>query len=217
MVIIVPNPLQNLQPNSFDIGDAIAAENRVHEIAFVSMSTAPELMSVFVKACFSLATVYAKLQKEHRFAEKKLAERKAEVMLDIVPIKLAEKKASANEQNREAVVESDHEYNRMAYAEIEIEAALMLVREKLRSMEGALGAVKKIVSDTVMTNWRPNPNLVVPPDRAATAESLTGSTTLVGPGLTTIGYWAPETATLPPPPPTVTTTASGLRIGKGKY
>jgi hypothetical protein len=185
----------------------LRAESRVIEIAFVTPSKAPELLSTFVKACFDLARFYSELQLQHRLAERRSDKRRAVVLLEVVPATVSEKKLGSNAEIREAIVDTDIEYDASVTDAFEVEALLTLVKGKLQAMEEALHAVKKVLQDATPAFVRNNPDLVSP--------------TLNTPN-TPIVDWPPDVASNPPvarnaQQPTTTTTTYSIPVGKAKY
>jgi hypothetical protein len=142
-----------------DMIEIAVAESRVPEIAFVNPAKAPELMSVFSSACFALGRQVSKLHYEHRLAKKKLGDRAAVMLIDIIPDQMTAKSLRDNEQNRQAFLDLDPEYSAAWLAEAQAEALLMLTERKLRDMEGALNAVKEASRGQHGIAYRQNPNL----------------------------------------------------------
>jgi hypothetical protein len=199
----IPNPVGagGTVRSRFDLSNVMTAELRVSEIASVNAHKAPELLSVFALAMRDLSTHFAQLQYLSSVAARKKRERRAVVVLEIIPGKLAEKKVSNNDTNREAVIELDPEYAALCDVEAEVEAAYVYVREKARNMESHLNAVKKILDSA--TGFTPS-TWVVP-------NTIPNSQ---------VGYYDdnPErTAATPPPQITTTTTNPRFKIGKANY
>jgi hypothetical protein len=145
------------------------AEDRVHEIAIVTPTKGPELLSVFSLALKDLSDHLPQLHYQSTISSKKRRERRAVVVLEVVPRLLAEKKLTNNETNREAIVEQDPEFSVLTDVEAEIEAAYIYVREKYRTIESHLNAVKKSMdAGANMLNFLPNPNLVQVPNQEPT-------------------------------------------------
>ena len=157
--LIVPNPAKELSPIRLDLTAIHAAEGRTMEIAVVTTGKAPELMAVFNQACFQLARYYSELRFLRTLAEQKLAQRRAVVIIDIVPEKIKEKGLSQNEATRNALVDLDPEYQQCETTVAQLEAAVIYVEGKLRAMENNLNAVKKILGETNNVYHRANPNL----------------------------------------------------------
>jgi hypothetical protein len=162
--LIIPNPKKELTPIRYDMRVINYAEGRVSEIAIVTATKAPELMATFSKACFELGRHFSDLHLQHRLAKKRLNDRKAVLILDSIPDKIQEKKAakkdvSNNEDTRQAIMDLDPEYSEAWVAEAQTEAALLLIERKVKDMEGALNAVKKILGETYGIFHRPNPNM----------------------------------------------------------
>jgi len=157
--ITVPNPKKTGTPIKYDMSNVATAESRVHEIAIVTPAKAPELMATFSQACFTLGRYAADLFLQHRMAEKRTEDRKAVLIVDVIPTQLEQKKLGSNETNRQALLTLDPEYSDATVAEAETEAALIYVERKLRDMEGALNAVKRAAEIMNAIQYRSNPNL----------------------------------------------------------
>lgn len=156
-ILEISNPRATLKLLSYDMREIHKAESRVHEIALVSASKAPELMSIFSAACFKLGRHMADLNLQHRLAKKRVGDRRAILIIDVIPEKLKEKNLAANEATRQAFLDRDPEYSDAAVGEAETESALIYIERKLRDMEGALNAVKRAADINI--HFRPNPNL----------------------------------------------------------
>lgn len=184
----------------FDMTLVLQAEARVHEIGIVTPTKAPELMSVFSRACFVLGhhlrNAYLGVQR----ARKATADRRAVVTIDVVPGKLEEKKLRDNETNREAIIQLDPEHGAAMEREAEYEAILLYLRRKIDDMEGALNAVKKVLGETEGVFRRHNHNMSAgAPDTFDDPHDPTDLT----PAST--------------PEPLVTTTPGGLKVGRARY
>lgn len=140
----IPNPkIDGNLRLSYDLTNVLAAESRIHEIAIVTPSKGPELLTLFSIALRDLSSMVSDVQYQAAVASKKKRERRAVVVVDIIPSKLAEKKLSNNDTNREAVVELDPEFSVLSDVEAEIEAAYTYIKEKARNMESHMNAVKR--------------------------------------------------------------------------
>lgn len=191
-LLTVPDPRTKGQKASFDLKDVEAAEARIHEIAVVTPVKAPELMSVFLRACFTLGRHYRDLHFLHRLAEKKAGDVRAAIVVDRLGEVLKAKGLANNDTSRAAVIDTDPEYSQAVEVEIEIDANLRYVDRKLQSMEGSLGAVKRILDASSAVFWRSNPNMAtggladdVPDhlifDKKPEAKPTTTPTTQMGP------------------------------------
>lgn len=134
------------------------AEARVQEIAYVTRQKAPELISVFARACFTLSRYLTAIHLAHQMAIKAAANRRAVLLIDVIPGILSEKKLASNESYRESLITLDPEYDRLSTVEIEFEAALLYMKRKIEDMESALNATKKVVGETDSVYNRPNYN-----------------------------------------------------------
>lgn len=145
----------------YDMKRVFEAESRIEEISFVSTTKAPELLTKFSLAMKDLGEHLADLGYRESVAKRKMRERRAVVVMEVIPAKLAEKKLSNNDTNREAVIELDPEYSAATDVLNQIEASFVLVREKLRGIESAINSTKKVL-DTLPAPWTPNPSLTTP-------------------------------------------------------
>jgi hypothetical protein len=159
--LTVPSPFREAgdAPLHYDLTEINAAKARVHEIAIVNSIKSPELMSVFARACFTLASHFSDLHLKHRQAEKWVANRRAVLILDVIPEQSKIKGVGNNEATRQAFLDIDDEYNKASNAEAHLDAALVLIREDLRNMEKCLSSVKAILAETSGLQYRTNPNL----------------------------------------------------------
>lgn len=158
-LLTIPNPDPQGQSIvlKYDMLRVHEAEARVAEISFLSTSKAPELLTKLNLALQDLGNHLADLGYRESVAKRKMRERRAVVVIEIIPGKLAEKKLANNDTNREAVVDLDPEYSISSDVLSQIEAAFVLVREKLRSIESAINSAKKVL-DTLPSH--PNTSLV---------------------------------------------------------
>jgi len=204
---------------SYDMTVPNEAEQRVHEIAFVTRPKAPELMACFSKACFVLGRHLPDVLLGHLLAGQAVARRKAILTIDVVPGKIAEKKLASNAETRQALLDIDPEYNAAVETEYRFEAALMYFKLKIKDMDSALNAVKKAVSDTDQIYNRPNynsqnTNMDSTPEPTPTKEKpwLQDEWDLHGFDTVAVPNSQPTQ-----PTSAVTTTQSGFKIGKARY
>lgn len=142
----------------FDMTASNLAESRVHEIALVTPTKAPELMSVFSRACFDLGRHLRDAYLASVRARKKAADRKAVMAIDVIPGLLKEKQLASNAETRQALTELDAEYSKLSDEEAQVEAVLLYIKRKIEDVEGALNAVKKILGESEGVFNRPNYN-----------------------------------------------------------
>lgn len=162
--LTIPNPRPGELRLKYDLSLVSYAEDRIEEIAFVTPHKGPELLATFSKALRELSRHLAHLHYQCSVASKKRRHRRAVVVIDVVPTVLAEKKLTNNETNREAIVELDPEFSAVCDVEGEVEAAYVFIREKYRTLESCLNAVKKSMdASSSMLNFIPNHDLVQVP------------------------------------------------------
>lgn len=152
-----PDPQGKTLVITYDMLRIHEAEARVPEISFLSFTKAPELLTKFSLAMQDLGNYLADLGYRESVAKRKLRERRAVVVVEVIPSKLAERKLANNDTNREAIVELDPEYSVSTDILNQIEAAFVLVREKLRAIESAINCTKRVL-DT-LPNFLLNSNL----------------------------------------------------------
>ena len=156
-----PDPRGDSIVIRYDMKRVFEAEARIEEISFISNTKAPELLTKFSLAMKDLGEHLADLGYRESVAKRKMRERRAVVVMEVIPAKLAEKKLSNNDTNREAVIDLDPEYSAATDVLNQIESSFILIREKLRGIESAINSTKKVL-DTLPAPWTPNPSLVTP-------------------------------------------------------
>lgn len=147
-------------PLRIDLAKVLTAEGRQEEVSIVSAVKAPELLWYFNRVWRDLGDIINGLTTERRYAERAVEQRKAVIMLDIIPEMLAAKKLSSNEANREAVISQDIEYNDLLDRLQQIEAVIEHLKLKQSSFEKSFSSVKAYLrqSSNYMSN-NPNSNL----------------------------------------------------------
>lgn len=126
------------------------AESRAPEVAAVTPTKAPELLVTFNKAYLDLTQIYAQLHLQRSRAEDALGKAKAEVLLDKLPTILKEKNISSSADIRQAIVDSDPEYQAAKERLDVIDATMEYIKGKIKFMENSYTAVKKIIGEK---NW----------------------------------------------------------------
>lgn len=143
-------PLTDGKSISLPLADLYSAEARIREIATVNAHKAPELLATFNIAYLNLNDYLRQIELFLHQAKKALNGRKSIVLLDIVPQFLADrhltgKSKSGSEDLRQAVLDQDQEYLRLADNVAQVEAILKLMEEKRKAFEMAFTSVKKIL------------------------------------------------------------------------
>jgi hypothetical protein len=183
------------------------AEGRMGEISIVTATKAPELMSLFNRACFALGKIVPKLYAGSLSAQKSVAIRKAVMIVDVIPGVIAAKKLDKNEATRQAILDLDTDYSAFVEKENEFAVAVMLFKQKLVNMESALSMTKKIYGETSAMNNRPNYNQFNTQFPEDTVEATKPFQTGVPPGGVPLEY----------KPPGAPDGASKVRFGTPKY
>lgn len=158
-VLEIPDPINAGGVIRFDLTEIHHAESRIPEISSVNGVRAQELMGFFSKACFLLGRILPTLHMNHRLAEKKVGDRSAVVVIDVMTETIKSKGLSNNDTTRQAILDLDPLYSQAVTDEIKTQAALLYVERKLRDMEGAFHATKEIHKTMSGLATRPNPML----------------------------------------------------------
>jgi len=162
---------------TYDMELVNRAEQRAQEIAIVTPAKAPELMATFSRACFDLGRHLAMATLAYEKAKQATANRKAVMIIDIIPEKMSEKKLASNETTRQAFLDLDPEYRAAVEAEGVHKAILVYLKRKIEDMENALNAVKKVYGETDNVYRRANPALStgsIDPDHVREQNTATG-------------------------------------------
>lgn len=143
----LPDPSAPATTVAVELGQILECERRQEEIAYVTSTKAPELLRAFSVAWreghkrMLLASTMLLL------AQKKAAERRARVTLDVAPELLKTRGLSSNDENRKAVVELDVEFQACQDVADQWATAVEFLKGKLRTLERDHSAVKAIVKD----------------------------------------------------------------------
>ncbi len=172
----IPRGTPNLDPLEFELTDLIKAEQRKSEISYVNKETGPELLMTFNESYCSAKRMMNQVNVEYLQAKKYADQRRAVVILDVVPEVLKAKGlASArspggSEDLRKAVLDLDTEHTALCDKVQALEAAYEFLNIKAKGFEMAYHAVKKIFDPftTSLGTLSSNPN------GAFTLDSLIG-------------------------------------------
>jgi hypothetical protein len=136
------------------------AERRVQEVATVNSHKAPELLSVFNTAYFTLNDHLTKLDLALVEARKAANLRRSVVILDLVPQILKQKGLSSarspggSEDQRKAILDADEPYLVLMDTVAQLEAMHELLDGKRKGFEWAFTSVKKIIGGE--PSWKDN-------------------------------------------------------------
>ncbi len=158
--LVCPRGKVGENPIVLDIGAILQSELRQDEVATVTKFKAPELLAEFNKSWRELHKLFVQLQSEKLKAEKAVEHRRAVLLLEVVPGKLAERKLTSNDAYREAIITLDLPYQAARDTADEIEAVCEYLKGKLKSFENAYSSVKKIMGEDSYNMGRTsNPDL----------------------------------------------------------
>jgi len=147
-VAIVPTPETSIM--TLEMRKVLLAENRADEIAIVTPQKAPELMALFNRGYLDASNLFAKAKLEQARAEDSVNQIRANVLIDKVPALLKEKGLHSSADVRQALVESDLEYQEARERLAQLDAMVEYLKGKMKFLENAFTSVKKIM-DT--GNW----------------------------------------------------------------
>lgn len=165
LVVGSSSPLrQDLQ---LDLRSIYLCESRIHEVAIVTPTKAPELLSEFNRGWLEAKKVVARLQFELHQAVTGMKQVKSRLVLDEIPgILLAkglvtEKNKSGSEDLREMVLMTKPEYVDACDRVAALEVAIQFIRDKADALEMAYTSVKKLLGEGGGSNpfHRSNPSL----------------------------------------------------------
>jgi hypothetical protein len=159
--LVCPAGKPGKSPIIIPIKKILMDEKRQEEVAIVNKSRAPELLAAFNKAYREIHEFVTKLTAERNQAEKEIDRRRAHLLLNVVPEALKKAELSNNDDHRQAVIDSDIEYQRYVDVLDEISVAIEYLKGKLKSFDNAFTSVKRLVQEEVYggTAGRKNPNL----------------------------------------------------------
>ncbi len=146
----IPRGTPNLAPLEFELGELLKTEDRKKEIAYVNKDTAPELLMVFNEGYCSVKRMMNQVNLEYINSKKFADQRRAIVILDVVPEVLKSKglatsrSPGGSEDLRKAVLDLDEEYATLMNIVAVLETAYEFLNIKAKGFEMAYHSVKKI-------------------------------------------------------------------------
>jgi hypothetical protein len=153
----------NGEVRRFDISVILTAEARIPEIASVTPTKAPELLSVFNVAYLEAARLATFLEAEVLQSKRNADKIRSVVILDRAPAILeakgltSSKNRAGSEDLRKSVLDGDTEYQDALEKTGQIECIHELIKTKTKGLEMAYSSVKKVLGENAY-NFR-NPNL----------------------------------------------------------
>lgn len=138
---------------SIDTTQIESAVSRIGEVQTVTKLKAPELLSTYNLAWRDAAEAMAYVRANHIQAKKHADKLRAIILLDKAPTILKEKgltttkSPGGSEDFRQAILDSDDEYQAALENAAVIECIIELLRGKQKSVEMAFTSVKKILGE----------------------------------------------------------------------
>jgi hypothetical protein len=183
--LIVPAGTSDRPDIVIDIQTILAAEVRQQEVQSLTPTKAPELLATFNHSWREIHALTVRLEAEKNKATKTADHRKGVLLLEVIPARLKELNISSAADTRQAVIDTDTEYERLTDRVDQLEAAVALFKGKLKSFENAYTSVKKIMGEDAFNMAGRGTN------SALSGDTRSSSSPSVKP---------PST---PPPPPTI--------------
>lgn len=152
--LTIPSGTPGLSSKTLDLSRIYNAESRNQEIAFVTSQKAPELMALFNGAYFDLIKSIAMVELELNTAKTHVNRVRARILLDEVKDVLKAKGLTretnplGSEDIRRAVLEVNEEYISALDKTNFLATISEFLRGKLKGMDNAYTAVKKIMADS---------------------------------------------------------------------
>lgn len=152
-MIVCPRGKKGTDPIIIDLTEVYPVEARLHEVAIVTKTKAPELLSTFNRAYAAVFQQRALLEMEKNTAKREAEKLRAIIILDKVPQILQEKKLATakspagSEDLRQAILALDPEYQEALERVEQITCVIELLTGKLKALENGFTSVKKIMTD----------------------------------------------------------------------
>lgn len=149
----IPRALVTQPPLSVSVSTLYRAEGRIHEVAYVTVGKAPELLACLNEAWAEAAKALALVEREHVLAKRESDRIRSVVLMDRVQDVLRAK-GLATAKNvvgsadlRQAVLDADEEYRTALDRVTTIKCFYELIKGKQKAVEMAFTSVKKIVGE----------------------------------------------------------------------
>lgn len=174
-----PRGTKGLPPLVFDMSSIYDVEARISEVAFVTPHKAPELLARFNEAFLELTRLITATEYEQIQAKKNANRIRSIILLDKAPQILKEKglatakSPAGSEDLRNAVLDSDDEYQSALDRADQITAVIKLLQGKLKAFEMAYSSVKKIIGENAYN--MSNPRLKATSDEPSLVEANFGN------------------------------------------
>lgn len=129
------------------------AMSRINEIAVVNPASLPELLSCFGKALVELNRALSVISLEIVKVSHKVDRRKAIILLEEMPVILAQKNLKSSEDVRNAILALDEQYSKLLEQKDALEAIFENLKGKSKNLELSLYSIKTITQYRVMPKY----------------------------------------------------------------
>ena len=179
--LTIPRGTPDLNNITLDMTSIYEAESRLHEVRAVNPVTAPELMGYFNNACNTTTKYLAWVEYEILQAQKFLKLAKSIAILEKAPVAYQKQKTDGvkyNEDFRDAIVNTDPDYQKRLDVLNALTATKVLLEGKVWSFVRAYNACKFISKPKNTTAASPNLNGTIGQTYDEPQENFMGKTKL---------------------------------------
>lgn len=149
--LIIPRGKKGLTPISIDLTEINRIESRIPEIERSTMSTLPNLVTIFIVGMGQVANVIALLELELRSAKNSLEEFRAVALLDKAEDTLKSKNIKSSADTRDAAVVLDIDVKEAKEKVDFLTAISALIYSKHSRFEYAYNGAKKVFDAYIKT------------------------------------------------------------------
>lgn len=127
------------------LGRVHRAMARTEEVQYVTPMKAPELLTALNREWLYVSKLVLLVNQHALRAQRRSGERRAELLVDVIPTILEQKKLNNNKEIREAIFAQDHDLQELLEREQQIEAVRETLKLYAKAFENAYTSVKKII------------------------------------------------------------------------
>lgn len=146
--LVVPSGSMLEADLTIDLAAILRSEIRQDEVANVTPIKAGELLAEFNRSWRDIHSVISRLEAEKNKAEKEANKRKGILLLEEIPRILKDKGITSTADTRQAVIDTDGEYEILTDRFDQLRAAIFYLKGKLESFENAFTSTKKILGES---------------------------------------------------------------------
>lgn len=140
-----PRGAANGPPLQIDLASVLETEARLAEVAFLTPGKAPELLSTFNTAWLTIHNLVSLLTHELGVADREATRRRSTVLLDEAPGIIQARGLNSSQDVREAIVQSDPEFQQVQERMAQIKAVKEYLVGKGKAFENAFTSIKRLL------------------------------------------------------------------------